>query len=129
MHQFTKRHENDILGTLSGFDRLRFRGTIRWLGSIRGVMTFLWALQVRLKDFKAWAMNLTKQIVDASEHLAEEAGRPVIYLHSSKDRKEAIALEIAQADGVTEGLICILKCVEPCQTFTVGPNREAKKLE
>jgi hypothetical protein len=64
MHQFIKRHEKDILGVLSGFDRIRFRGTIRWFGSIRGVMTFLWEIQVRLTQFTAWAKGLTQQIVE-----------------------------------------------------------------
>lgn len=129
MQQFTKRHENDITGVLSGFDRMRFRGTIRWFGSVRGVMTFLWEIKVLLVHFKTWAMGLTAQVVNASEQLAKTAGRPMIYLYSSSVRKETLALEIAQADGVTEGLICVLKCVEPCHTFKVGPNREKKCLE
>ena len=44
-------------------------------------------------------------------------------------RKEDVAREIAERDGVTEGLVCVLTAVEPCHTFTVGPNRERKRLE
>ena len=29
MYQFIRRHQDDIHGVLSGFDRIRFRGTIR----------------------------------------------------------------------------------------------------
>ena len=47
MYQFIRRHQNDIHGVLSGFDRIRFRGTIRWFGSVRGVMSFLWKVQMR----------------------------------------------------------------------------------
>ena len=129
MYQFTKRHENDIHGVLSGFDRIRFRGTIRWFGSVRGVMTFLWELQVRLTQFTAWAKGLTNQIVEASERIAAAAGRPMIYLHSSSDSKEDLALAIAKADRVTKGLVCVFKCVESCHTFKVGPNAQTKKLE
>ena len=39
-----------------------------------------------------------------------------------------MAREIAERDGVTQGLVCVLTAVEPCQTFTVGGNREQKKL-
>jgi len=129
MYQFIKRHENDIHGVLSGFDRIRFRGTIRWFGSVRGVMSFLWELQVRLTQFTQWAKGLTQQIVDASERIAVTARRPMIYLPSSSTSKEDRALEIAEAEGVTEGLVCVFKCVESCQTFKVGPNAQAKKLE
>jgi hypothetical protein len=84
---------------------------------------------VLLKNFKEWAMERTGQIAEATERLAEAAGRPVVYLESSRERKEERALEIARADGVTEGLLAVLKCVEPCQTFTVGGNRAEQKLE
>src|SRR5262249_16140000 len=36
---------------------------------------------------------------------------------------------LAAADGIHEGLIGVLKCVEPCYSFTVGPNRATKQLE
>jgi hypothetical protein len=85
-------------------------------------------MRVLLMNFKEWTMELTEQIAAATERLAEAAGRPVVYLESSRERKEARALDIARADGVTGGLIAVLKCVEPCQTFTVGGNRAAKKL-
>jgi hypothetical protein len=32
-------------------------------------------------------------------------------------------------DGVTEGLECVLTAVEPCQTLTVGPPRDSRRLE
>src|SRR4029077_18017553 len=110
MHQFIKRHENDILGVLSGFDRIRFRGTIRWFGSIRGVMSFLWELQVRLTQFTAWAKGLTQQIGDASERIAARGSDAMMYLPSSSTSKEDLALEIAKTDRVTEGLVCVFKC-------------------
>src|SRR5690606_12786434 len=56
-------------------------------------------------------------------------GRPLHYLYSSSLRKEDYARRIAEQDGVTEGLVCVLTAVEPCHTFMVGPNRERKRLE
>src|SRR5690348_7818469 len=85
MQQFIKRHQKDIFGVLNGFDRIRFRGTIRWFGSVRGVMSFLWELQVRLTQFTEWAKGLTRQIVDASEDIAKKAGCPMTYLYSSSE--------------------------------------------
>jgi hypothetical protein len=129
MHQFIERHQKDILGVLSGLDRIRFRGTIRWLGSVRGVGTFLWERKVLLKQFTAWAKGLTNQIIEASEQIAATAGRPMMYLRSSSASKEELALQIAKSDRITEGLVCVFKCVEPCHTFKVGPNAKTKWLE
>ena len=36
---------------------------------------------------------------------------------------------IAERDGVTDGLVCVLTAVEPCQALSVGPNRAARRLE
>lgn len=71
MHQFTKQHQKDILGVLNGFDRIRFRGTIRWLASVSGLGSFLCLRGVLLKDFTEWAKGLTRQIVEASEQIAK----------------------------------------------------------
>ena len=129
MNSFVTRHASEVKGTLSGFDRVRFRGTLRWLANLRGMGTWLNRANVLLKDFKGYAMGLTERIKLATQDLAEKAGRPVIYLPSSSLRKEDFARDIAERDGVGEGLVCVLSAVEPCMTFTVGPNRQAKRIE
>lgn len=129
MHSFLTRHASEVKGTLSGFDRVRFRGTLRRLANLKGMATWLSRSRVLLKDFRDYAMGLTDTIKRATGQLAERAERPLTYLHSSSLRKETFAREIAERDGITEGLVCVLTAVEPCITFTVGPNREAKKLE
>jgi len=129
MDSFVARHASEVKGTLSGFDRVRFRGTLRWLANLRGMGTWLNRASVLLKDFRGYAMGLTERIKQATHDLAEKAGRPVIYLQSSSLRKEDFARLVAERDGITEGLVCVLTAVEPCLTFTVGPNREAKRLE
>lgn len=129
MQTFLARFGSEIKGVLSGFDRVRFRGTIRWLASERGLGTYLSTRRILLKDFKGWAMGRTDQIKQATERLAERLGRPLIYLPSRSERKEARAAQIAQADGVATGLVAVFQCVEPCHTFTVGPNAARKRLE
>jgi hypothetical protein len=129
MQSFLQRMGSKIKGTLSGFDRVRFRGTIRWLSSVRGMGAYLGTMKILLKDFTDWGKARTNEIEMATQTLAMKANRPVIYLASSNTRKETLALDIARDDKVTEGLIAIFKCVEPCWSFKVGPNAETKKLE
>ena len=129
MQSFLTRYAAQVKGVLSGFDRVRFRGTLRWLANTKGMGTWLHRANVLLKEFKGYAMGLTDTIKQSTQQLAEQEGRPVEYLTSSSIRKEEHAKDIARRDGVTSGLVCVLTAVEPCITFTVGPNRQAKKLE
>ena len=55
MQSFLARHASKIKGVLNGLDRIRFRGTLRWLANPRGMMNWLWHRQVKLKDFKEHA--------------------------------------------------------------------------
>ena len=126
---FIHRHAEKVLGVLSGFDRLVFRGTLRQISFPEGMKGFLWHRQVLLKNFKAFALETTKTLKKASLRAAEAMGRPVVYLPSAKTNKEQVALEIAAKDGVTDGLICVLECVEPCMSYEVHRSREKKLLE
>lgn len=128
MQTFLARHGSEIKGVLSGWDRIRFRGTIRWLASAQGLGTFLTTQRILLKDFRDWAMERTQRIKQATERLAEREGRPLVYLPSSRARKETLAQDIARADGVTTGLIAVFQCVEPCHTFSVGGCRATRRL-
>lgn len=129
MRSFIQRYASKIKGVLSGFDRIRFRGTLRWLSNVQGMMTFMSKHHILLKEFNATMKARTDRIRAAGMDLAERAGRPHIYLYSSAVSKEQLAARIAKDDGVTEGLVCALTCVEPCMTHRVGPNRELQKLE
>jgi hypothetical protein len=129
MKTFIQRFGGNILGVLHGFDRIRFRGTRRFLANVAGMMNFLWQRQVLLKDFKAYAANLTAEVRQAAEEVAVQQGRPIVYLHNSGMDKEAWARDLAQRDGIQQGLIGVLKAVEGCWSYEVGPNRAKKKLE
>ena len=129
MEEFLSRHADAVTGTLSGFDRLVFRGTLRMLAHRSGMMGYLWAMQVLLKDFASHAQALTRQLREASEELARRSVRPIRYLASSATSKEDIARQIARADGIERGLICILTVVEPCLSYEIERHRDSKRLE
>jgi hypothetical protein len=129
MNEFIARHRDKITGTLSGFDRLVLRGTLRALTYPDAMRRYLYANDVLLKDFGAHVKQVSGKLKEASERNARQLGRPVEYLTSSKVSKEDIARKIVDKDGVVDGLVCVLSCVEPCQTFEIYGNREAKKLE
>jgi hypothetical protein len=129
VERFVSRHADAVIGTLCGFDRLVLRGTLRMLAHRGGMMTYLGAVGVLLKDFGAHAEALSRRLKEASEAVARQAGRPIRYLASSAINKEDVARAIAQADGIEQGLICILTAVEPCLSYEIVRRRETKHLE
>ena len=34
-----------------------------------------------------------------------------------------------EGDRIEDGLVCVLACVEPCQSFSVRPNREKREVQ
>ena len=69
---------------------------------------------MKLKDFASYVRETTARVCRASEEAAAAAGRPVEYVPSASTSKEQLARDIARRDGVKEGLVCVLRCVEPC---------------
>lgn len=128
MNSFLQRHAHSVTGMLNGFDRIRFRGTIRLLANASGLGAVMSFLGVLLKDFKDFAAGLSEQLKAASLAMALSADRPVRYLNSAQVRKEDVARRIAQEDGIKDGLICVLTAVEPCWSFHVRRDPRLKKL-
>jgi len=129
MNQFIQKYDENVTGTLSGWDRVVFRGTLRMLCFVDGMMGYLYRAGVLLKDFGEHAQAMTGRLIEASLAAAEEAQRPIEYLQSPKTRKDEYAKNIATDDDIQDGLICVLTCVEPCKTYEIYRNREKKILE
>jgi hypothetical protein len=129
MQAFLERHRSEIAGVLSGFDRVRFGGALHSLEYLRGFDAFLGAHGVLYKDFGKFVERISDRVKDHARAFAERQGRPLMYLESSSQSKEGVALEIARRDGITQGLVCVLSCVEPCKTYSVRKNRQTKQLE
>ena len=57
MDTFVARHAHSVTSTLSGFDRIVFRGTLQLLVQNRGMHMFLGRAKVLLLDFKKYALG------------------------------------------------------------------------
>jgi hypothetical protein len=129
MNSFIQRHQHKIKGILSGWDRLRFRGTLRAIAHPWGLKHFLLAIGVYLKDFKDYVLGVSRQVIQATNRLADQANRPLVYLPASTTSKEDQARAIAQRDGIHQGLIAIFSTVELCWSFEVTLNPVSHYLE
>jgi hypothetical protein len=129
MQTFLDRHGEKIVGVLSGFDRMLFRGTLRCLDYQKGFEAFLATHRVLYKDFGTFAQGLSDEVKAHAKAFAAKHGRPLIYLASPAVSKEDFARRMMQRDGIQQGLICVLTCVEPCRAFKVRRNRQTRHLE
>ncbi len=111
------------MGVLSGWDRLRLRGTLRSLYQPTVLLRYLLLCQVLLKGFRNYSLDLTQRILRGAEQMARQAARPWEYLSSTRLSKEERARQIAAQQPVAQGLIAILRCVEPCQTYELRGNQ------
>jgi hypothetical protein len=129
MNAFVQQHVKSVIGILRGWDRLRFRGTVRMLANLAGMKRFLECKGRWFKEFGDYALQTSRQVRSASLQVAESAGRPVIHLDSPVAGKEQIALDIAQRDGIKEGLIAVVTAVESCHSYDVRSDRSRGILE
>jgi hypothetical protein len=129
MTRFTAKYADRLAGTLSGFDRLVFRGTLRRLSFVEGLRAYLWERKVLLKDFGAHAEAITQRIKRTCLEAAKARHVPVQYLASADTSKEEVARRIAQERQVQTGPVCVLTCVEPFMGYDIYRNAERKKLE
>ena len=126
---FVAQHQADVIGVVSGLDRLRLKGSLPQLYHPRTMDAYLEVKKILFKDFKDFAVDLTQRIKAAALRMAEIAQRPFEYLRSCQTRKETLVRELIKKDQLQEGLVGVFGCVEPCRTYFLRGNRQTKKLE
>ena len=122
-------YREKIIGAISGLDRIRFRGTLRWLANESGISKFLGSESILLKDFKSWVIERTSNIRKSWDDQARFLGIEAIYLNRSNVNKEELARKIAEKNGINNGAICNFSVLETCYAPRIKGNRATKQLE
>jgi hypothetical protein len=116
-HAFLVKYNGSIAGRLSCFDRVVFKGYLPGLTYLAGLRQFVDRdLGIRRIDFMPWAKEHSQAIVEHARTLAEKAGRPYVYL-KGQQRKEKVAWDLLRSSRISEGLVCVLSCLEHCPSF------------
>jgi hypothetical protein len=129
MKSFIQRHGEKILGVLSGFDRMRFRGTLLRLTSVGGMVHFLTQIGVLLKDFGAYAEDLTQHLRRRLEEAAATGGRPVQYLERATDKEELVQKIRAEQGLGEQGLIAVFRTLENCISYDIYHDRQTHRID
>lgn len=123
------RNQSRVVGVLSGWDRLVFRGACPLFMFVDGMLKWLLHMGIRLTEFSDWALDMTEQMKRACLAEAQRRGRPIHYLRSSDVAKDELARRILRDSPVRQGLVCVLTCLEPCDTYRVRGNHRTHRLE
>jgi hypothetical protein len=126
VEKFLARYRDLITGILCGFDRLVLRGSLLALIGKGGMYNFLYRAGVLMLDFKDYVRATSARLEHASLAIARDTGRPIQYLYSSTIDKDALARQLLAKHPIEEGLICVLRIVEPCMTFEYHRSQDRK---
>lgn len=125
---FMDRFGQHVTGFISGFDRLRFRATLRPLFEPGGIEIYLNSCKVLIKDFARFASSLTERIRTEAYERFRQWDRPIQYVNEPSLSKEDLVRVLAKKHGITTGPICLLACVEPCLSFQLRGDRSSKRI-
>ncbi len=120
MKKFIQQFNEKISGVISCFDRMLFKGylPLGWPGAMEGLLA---RQGLRIMEFKPFVMKHSERIKRHAEAVAARHDRPFLYLNG-RIRKDDFVRKMAEADGITEGLVCVLRVLEPCQSFKIVPG-------
>jgi hypothetical protein len=126
-------HRDEVLGKLTFYDRMIFKGHLVGLIRPLGMKAFLDSQGVLLKDYGGYVKAVTDALKAHVQAVAAAAGAPYRYLHQTHTKaagrsKEDLARQIATERGMATGLVCVLAAVEPCSSFDVGADVVAGRL-
>jgi len=117
MRSFIEKHRQKITGVISVFDRIILKGYLPI--SYPAVAERFFALNNQLLvTFKEFTSQQTDALRTHAMEYAAQANRPYEYLREHI-RKEEHVRAIAQRDGITDGLICVLAINEENHTFSL----------
>jgi len=135
VNSFVAKHHREIIGVLECFDRVILRGHLPIAG-VGYFSTWLYSKQIALNmrqlsdgwwNFKHAAPWFADTLKAHARALADKAGRPYRHLPRA-ERMEENARELAERDGITDGLVCVNGAMENCRTFRVHYGEDGPKV-
>ena len=112
---------------VSCFDRVIFKGYLPITNgpALEGFVDHL--LKIRWIDFMAFADEQSETLVDFAKRLAQEVGAEYHYLQGSH-RKDKLVDKLLRQRPISDGLICVLCCMECCPSFRLVHAKDRPRL-
>ena len=127
MEVYFDRHQKQISGVISCFDRVIVMGSLSDICYPNGMAAHLSAHGIRLFDFPRWAEPLRDEIRKNAETLAVEEGLEIEFIRRKNFRKEQRIKEIVAERGDHPGLVHIFSAMESCQSFRPWHDKQTNR--
>ena len=138
MQQFIDKYRDQIVGVLSGFDRLVFRGSLRRLNASRfdptrqivvakGMEEYCWQNQILFKNYGDYVRRTSEKLKSRSLKPYREAGLDIPFVQDTSLDKDKLARQIAIEKGISSGPVCAISALEPSPTFDYIKSRLARR--
>jgi hypothetical protein len=125
--RFVAKFASLIVAVLTCFDRVRFTGYLP-ITSARALEGFVdHGLKIRRCEFMAFAGKQSEFVVEHAKRLAEQAGAAYQFLQGPH-RKETIVDNLLRQRPISQGLICVLCCMECCPSFKLKHGKDRPSL-
>ena len=127
LSRFVAKFTKLIVAVLSCFDRVIFKGYLPLTNgpALEGFVDHV--LRIRRCDFMAFAEEQSDSLVEHAEQMARDAGAEYVYLQGSH-RKDKLVDQILRQRPISEGLICVLCCMECCPSFRLASGKDRPRL-
>src|SRR5260370_2756085 len=117
-----------VTAVLSGFDRIRFRATLRPLFCPEGPEVYLNHCKVLIKHFKGFAQGLSDRVKKLAYERFQQLGRPQIHLPSSEISKQALGQELVAKEATQERATALSTCWEPALPSPALGHHQSKRF-
>ena len=124
---FVAKFTNLIVAVLSCFDRVIFKGYLPITNgpALEGFVDHV--LKIRRKDFMDFAEKQSETLVNFAKRLAQEVGAEYHYLQGAH-RKDKLVDKLLRQRPISDGLICVLCCMECCPSFKLIHAKDRPRL-
>ena len=118
MKKFIERFSSLVKGTITGFDRIVFKGFVLPLMYAKGAMQFCGMRGILNKNYKSWMIEQSASISKAADEYGKKnCGKDVVSLPTWRIRKEELAHNQQKAEQIESGLIGIWSCLEAASSY------------
>jgi len=139
MQQFIEKYQEQILGVLSGFDRLVFRGSLRRLNAsfpdrsrnvivAKGMEEYCWQNEILFKEYGEHVRRVSERVKSRSLQPFRGNGIPVEFVRDSSVDKDQLARRVAAEQAIGSGAVCAISALEPGPTFDYVKSRIVRRI-
>src|SRR6266436_5732846 len=112
---FLVKFASSIIAVLGCHDRILFKGHLPFSNEAHLNRFVDDTLRIKRKDFLAFAEEKSERLVQHAKDLAAQHDAPYVYLQG-RHRKEDLVQQHIRERHLSEGIVCVLCCLETCRT-------------